>query len=114
MTDYAIYMLDPTGLVTSWNLGAQNFGGYEAAEISGRHFSCFYADEDQQAGLADHTLRTAAEIGRYESESWQIRKDGSRFWAHVIIDPIRAPSGTLLGFAKITRDLSEGSLPRRF
>lgn len=107
VTDYAIYMLDVNGVVTSWNPGAERFKGYTAAEIVGSHFSRFYSDEDRQAGLPVRALETAAREGKFENEGWRIRKDGARFWAHVIIDPIRAPSGRLLGFAKITRDLTE-------
>jgi PAS domain S-box-containing protein len=107
VTDYAIYMLDPDGRVTSWNPGAQRFKGYAAREIIGQHFSRFYTDEDRTAGAPAAALRTADEEGRFEGEGWRVRKDGSRFWAHVVIDPIRSPDGELLGFAKITRDLTE-------
>jgi PAS domain S-box-containing protein len=107
ITDYAIYMLDPDGQVVSWNAGAQRFKGYERSEIIGQHFSRFYTDEDRAAGLPDRALRAAAEEGRFEHEGWRVRKDGGRFWAHVLIDPIRSPSGELLGFAKVTRDLTE-------
>ncbi|WP_375261479.1 PAS domain S-box protein [Palleronia sp.] len=107
ITDYAIYMLDPEGHVSSWNPGAQRFKGYDEAEILGHHFSRFYTDEDKARGLPERALRTAAEQGRFENEGWRVRKDGMRFWAHVVIDPIRSPSGELLGFAKITRDLTE-------
>ena len=105
--DYAIYMLDPDGLVSSWNPGAQRFKGYQAHEIIGRHFSRFYTEEDRLAGAPQNALNTAASQGRFEREGWRVRKDGSRFWAHVVIDPIREPSGELIGFAKITRDLTE-------
>lgn len=107
VTDYAIYMLDPEGIVTSWNPGAERFKGYAAEEIIGCHFSRFYPEEDQAAGLPQHGIDTAAREGRFEIEGWRIRKDGARFWAHVIIDPIRDPSGAILGYAKITRDLTE-------
>ena len=107
ITDYAIYMLDPTGVVSSWNPGAQRFKGYQAAEILGQHFSRFYTEEDRQAGIPKLALSTAAREGRFEAEGWRMRKDGGRFWAHVVIDPIRDPSGKLLGFAKITRDLTD-------
>jgi PAS domain S-box-containing protein len=110
ITDYAIYMLDPTGIVTSWNAGARRFKGYEAAEIIGQHFSRFYTDEDRQAGLPKRVLEIADVEGRFESEGWRVRKDGTRFWAHVVIDPIREPTGKLVGFAKITRDLTERKL----
>jgi PAS domain S-box-containing protein len=107
VTDYAIYMLDPNGRITSWNPGARRLKGYEEAEILGQHFSRFYIDEDRAAGLPALALATAAKDGRFEGEGWRVRKDGSRFWAHVIIDPIRNPAGELVGYAKITRDLTE-------
>jgi PAS domain S-box-containing protein len=107
ITDYAIYMLDTDGRITSWNPGARRSKGYETQEILGRHFSTFYTEEDRTAGLPAKALRTAAEEGRFENEGWRLRKDGSRFRAHVIVDPIRSPSGELIGFAKITRDLTE-------
>jgi PAS domain S-box-containing protein len=107
VADYAIYMLDPEGHVVSWNAGAQRFKGYTAAEIIGRHFSNFYTPEDQEAGLPERVLQTAEREGRFEGEGWRMRKDGTRFWASVVIDPIRGPDGALRGFAKITRDLSE-------
>ncbi len=107
VTDYAIYMLDPEGGVTSWNAGAQRFKGYAPAEIIGSHFSRFYTDEDRKAGLPARALDISAREGKFESEGWRVRKDGSRFWAHVVIDPIRSPGGQLVGFAKITRDLTE-------
>lgn len=107
VVDYAIYMIDPQGIVTSWNAGARRFKGYQEAEILGAHFSCFYTPEDRQAGLPERALHTALTEGRFEGEGWRVRKDGTRFWCHVVIDPIRDPSGQLLGFAKITRDLTE-------
>jgi PAS domain S-box-containing protein len=107
ITDYAIYMLSPEGIITSWNTGAQRFKGYKPSEILGEHFSRFYLQEDRDAGIPERALATAKETGRFEGEGWRQRKDGSRFWAHVIIDPIRHPSGELIGFAKITRDLTE-------
>jgi PAS domain S-box-containing protein len=107
ITDYAIYMLDPDGRVTSWNAGAQRFKGYEAAEIIGQHFSRFYTEQDRAAGAPALALKTAEAEGRFETEGWRVRKDGSQFWAHVLIDPIREPSGALVGFAKVTRDLTE-------
>ena len=107
ITDYAIYMLDPSGIVTSWNPGAQRFKGYTSAEIIGRHFSRFYSEEDRAAGIPGLALRSAAETGKFEAEGWRIRNDGSRFWAYVVIDAIRATDGKLIGFAKITRDLTE-------
>ena len=105
--DYALYMLSPEGLVTSWNPGAQRFKGYMASEIVGQHFSRFYTPEDRAAGLPQRALEASLRDGTYESEGWRLRKDGTRFWTHVIIDPIRTSSGQLLGFAKITRDLTE-------
>lgn len=107
ITDYAIYMLSPEGHVTSWNSGAQRFKGYSASEILGQHFSRFYLDVDREAGLPARALAIAATEGRFEGEGWRRRKDGTHFWAHVIIDPIRHSSGELIGFAKITRDLTE-------
>ncbi len=100
-------MLDPEGRVTSWNAGAQRFKGYTHDEIIGRHFSQFYGEEDRKAGLPARALEISAREGKFENEGWRIRKDGSRFWAHVVIDPIRSPDGRLVGFAKITRDLTE-------
>jgi PAS domain S-box-containing protein len=107
ITDYAIFMLDPDGIVTSWNAGAERFKGYTADEILGQHFSRFYTEEDRAAGLPEKALRVATEEGRFELEAWRVRKDGQRFWAHVVIDPIRGPDGEIQGFAKITRDLTE-------
>jgi PAS domain S-box-containing protein len=107
VTDYAIYMLDPTGTVVSWNAGARRFKGYEADEIVGQHFSRFYVDEDRIGGVPARALQTALSEGRFEAEGWRVRKDGTRFWASVVIDPIRDPQGTLVGFAKITRDLTD-------
>lgn len=110
VTDYAIYMLDPNGHIASWNAGARRFKGYEEAEIIGQHFSRFYTDDDRAAGLPQRALATAASDGRFEGEGWRVRKDGERFWCHVVIDPIWSTSGGLLGFAKITRDLTERKL----
>jgi PAS domain S-box-containing protein len=107
VTDYAIFLLDPSGIVTTWNPGAERFKGYKADEIIGQHFSCFYTEEDRKSGLPARALETAKREGKFETEGWRVRKDGSRFWAFVIIDPIRAPSGELIGFAKVTRDLTE-------
>ncbi|HEX5935398.1 MAG TPA: PAS domain S-box protein [Pseudorhizobium sp.] len=108
ITDYAIYMLDPGGRISSWNPGAQRFKGYAAPEIIGKHFSRFYTEADRASGLPARALKLAETEGRFEHEGWRLRKDGARFWAHVIIDPIWSPSGTLLGFAEITRDLTAG------
>ena len=107
ITDYAIYMLDPTGIVTSWNPGAERFKGYAPHEIIGQHFSRFYTDEDRATGLPARALETARREGKFEHEGWRVRKDGTRFWAYVVIDPIRTPAGEIVGFAKITRDLTE-------
>ena len=107
ITDYAIYMLDPDGIVTNWNAGAQRFKGYTAEEIVGQHFSRFYSPEDRSDGLPARALAIARTEGKFEQEGWRIRKDGERFWAHVVIDPIWAKDGALIGFAKITRDLTE-------
>jgi len=107
ITDYAIYMLDPEGYVTTWNPGAERFKGYKAEEIIGQHFSRFYTDEERAQGGPELALSAAAAEGRFEREGWRVRKDGTLFWAHVIIDAIRTPSGELAGFAKITRDLTE-------
>ena len=107
VTDYAIYMLDPVGTITSWNAGAARFKGYTADEILGQNFSRFYSEADRMAGIPSRALETASREGRFEAEGWRIRKDGSRFWANVVIDAIRSPMGELLGFAKVTRDLTE-------
>ncbi|HWT11193.1 MAG TPA: PAS domain S-box protein [Allosphingosinicella sp.] len=107
VTDYALYMLDREGYIATWNPGAQRFKGYEAAEIIGEHFSRFFTDEDRESGLPARALRTAAEEGKFESEGWRVRKDGTRFWASVVIDPVHDDSGALVGFAKITRDISD-------
>jgi PAS domain S-box-containing protein len=107
IVDYAIFMLDPGGHVVSWNLGAERFKGYQASEIIGSHFERFYTAEDRAAGLPALALQRAQREGRFETEGWRVRKDGGRFWAHVLIDPIKDDAGTLIGFAKITRDLTE-------
>jgi PAS domain S-box-containing protein len=107
VTDYAIYMLDPLGYVSSWNAGAARFKGYAAEEIIGQHFSRFYQEEDCAAGVPERALEAARTEGRFEAEGWRVRKDGSRFWGNVVIDPIRDDDGHLLGFTKITRDLTE-------
>lgn len=107
VVDYAIYMIDPDGIITSWNSGAKRFKGYEEAEILGEHFSRFYTADDRAAGLPQRALDTAIREGRFEGEGWRVRKDGTNFWSHVVIDPIIDPNGQLLGFAKITRDLTD-------
>ena len=107
VTDYAIYMLDPSGTVTSWNAGAQRFKGYTPQEIIGQNFARFYTEEDRAQGLPARALATAAREGKFEAEGWRVRKDGTRFWAHIVIDPIRSAAGELTGYAKVTRDLTE-------
>jgi PAS domain S-box-containing protein len=107
VTDYAICMLDTKGLVSSWNLGAQRIKGYAPGEIIGQHFSRFYTDEDRAAGAPQEALETARRDGRFEKEGQRVRKDGTRFWAHVIIDAITNDAGEPIGFAKITRDITE-------
>jgi len=107
VTDYALYMLDPEGLVSSWNAGAVRIKGYTPTEIIGQHFSRFYTNQDQAAGRPARALSIARETGRYDEEGWRVRKDGSFFWASVVIDPIRDEYGKLVGYAKITRDITE-------
>jgi PAS domain S-box-containing protein len=107
VTDYALYMLDPTGVVTNWNAGAQRIKGYRPDEIIGQHFSRFYTNADQAAGRPARALRLALESGRYEEEGWRVRQDGTFFWASVVIDPIRDDENRFVGFAKITRDITE-------
>ena len=106
VADYALYMLDPTGTITSWNIGGERIKGYSPKEILGQHFSRFYTETDRANGKPARALRTAREQGRYEEEGWRVRKDGTFFWASVIIDPIYE-DGRLVGFAKITRDITE-------
>jgi len=105
--DYAIYMLNPDGVINSWNAGAERFKGYAAHEIIGQHFSVFYTEEDRRSGKPARALQTSREQGKFEDEGWRVRRDGTRFWASVVVDPIRDPSGRLIGFAKITRDITE-------
>ena len=105
--DYAIFALDPQGYILSWNAGALRFKGYTAEEIIGKHFSIFYPRERVEEGFPEFELRTAANTGRFEDEGWRIRKDGSRFWANVVITALRGKDGRLLGYAKVTRDLTE-------
>ncbi|MBS0297545.1 MAG: PAS domain S-box protein [Proteobacteria bacterium] len=107
VADYAIYMLDPSGRVASWNPGAQEIKGYAPAEIIGRHYSQFFTEEDRAAGVPERALETARTVGRYQTEGWRLRKDGSRFWAMAVLDAVRDDSGRLIGFAKITRDMTE-------
>jgi PAS domain S-box-containing protein len=106
VVDYAIYMLSPDGLVTNWNAGAERIKGYRAEEIIGQHFSRFYAAEDRASGVPERALAKARDEGGFQAEGWRVRKDGSRFWASVVIDPVY-DDGQLIGFAKVTRDLSE-------
>jgi PAS domain S-box-containing protein len=107
VTDYAIYMLSPSGEITNWNSGAERIKGYTRDEILGKHFSRFYTEEDRASGLPDQTLAVATAEGRFEREGWRVRKDGSRFWAHVVVDAIHDDAGALVGFAKVTRDVTE-------
>jgi PAS domain S-box-containing protein len=107
VVDYAIFMLDTEGYVSNWNTGAQRLKGYRADEIVGQHFSRFYTEEDRASGLPARVLRTAQREGRFEAEGWRVRKDGTRFWANVVIDPIRDETGQLIGYAKVTRDMTE-------
>ncbi len=112
VTDYAIYMLDPTGHVVSWNAGAQRIKGYARAEIIGRHFSQFYTADDRQKGVPQRALATAETSGRYEAEGWRVPKSGNPFWASVVINAVRDAEGGLVGFAKITRDLTRAARQR--
>jgi PAS domain S-box-containing protein len=107
VVDYAIFMLDPQGVILTWNAGAERIKGYTANEIVGKHFSVFYPGADARRGKPDYELRVATDEGRYEEEGWRIRKDGSSFWASVTITALRDKSGELVGFAKVTRDLTE-------
>src|SRR6266481_20414 len=106
VTDYAIYMLDTEGVITNWNSGAVRIKGYQAEEIVGQHFSVFYSSTDRQEGLPQRALMIAARDGRFETDGWRIRKDGSRFWANVVIDAVHDDGGVLIGFAKVTRDMT--------
>ncbi|MCC2675682.1 MAG: chemotaxis protein CheY [Ramlibacter sp.] len=105
--DYAIFMLDPDGIVRSWNAGAKAIKGYDAGEIIGRHFRAFYPPDEAAAGMPEKSLAAAREHGRIEDEGWRVRKDGSLFWANVVLTAIKGPGGDLRGFAKITRDMSD-------
>ncbi|MDB4993910.1 MAG: hypothetical protein JWM74_1342 [Myxococcaceae bacterium] len=105
--DYGIFMLSPTGHVETWNAGAERLNGYTASEIVGAHFSVFYPPEDIARGKCEHELEVASRVGRFEDEDWRLRKDGTRFWANVTITSLRDSTGTLIGFAKVTRDLTE-------
>src|SRR6266550_2143442 len=107
VTDYAILMLDPEGHIASWNAGAERIKGYQSQEIIGQHFSRFYPTEDVERGKPGHELKVATERGRFADEGWRVRKDGSRFWANVVITALRDGTGRLRGFAKVTRDITE-------
>src|ERR671936_2140714 len=107
VTEYAIYMLDRDGYVLTWNAGGKRIKGYDADEILGKHFSIFYTAADAKRGKPDYALRIAEGEGRFEDEGWRVRRDGSRFWAHVVITALRSPDGRLIGYAKITSDLTE-------
>ena len=107
VVDYAIFQLDLTGHVATWNPGAERIKGYKLSEIVGQHFSTFYTEEDRAAGVPQLALETAAKTGKYEAEGWRIRKDGSKFRAFVVIDRIEDEQGQLIGFAKVTRDVTE-------
>src|SRR5690349_6924052 len=107
VVDYAIFMLDPEGRVTTWNIGAEKIKGYTANEIIGQHFSRFFPAEDIENGKPQRELAIAAELGRAHDDGWRIRKDGTRFWASVVITALRDEAGRLRGFGKVTRDLTE-------
>ncbi|MDO9712237.1 PAS domain S-box protein [Paracraurococcus lichenis] len=107
VTDYAIFMLDAGGRVATWNTGAERLKRYTEREILGQHFSAFYTQDDRDAGLPARVLETVQREGRYDGEGWRVRKDGSRFWAHVVVDPLRDDAGRLVGYAKVTRDITE-------
>ena len=107
ISDYAIYMVDVNGIVVSWNPGAERFKGYSAGEVVGQNFQMFFTDEDRAADTPGRTLRIAARDGRFETEGWRVRKDGSRFWAHAVVDAIRSPQGDLVGYAKVVRDITD-------
>src|SRR5437879_8197058 len=106
VSDYAIYLLDTTGRVMSWNAGAERIKGYVAREILGRHFSVFYTPEEREAGRPDQMLEQAARQGRVSAQGWRLRQDGSRFWADVVITALKSRAGALSGYAKVTRDLT--------
>src|SRR3954469_15755792 len=105
--DYAIFMLDRTGRVATWNVGAERIKGYPSHEIVGRHFSVFYPDDVAKTGKCEYELAVAEREGHFEEEGWRIRKDGTRFWANVVISAVRDETGTLIGYSKVTRDLTE-------
>src|SRR4030095_11075093 len=108
VVDYAIFQLDESGRIATWNTGAQRIKGYTQSEIIGKHLSTFYTEEDQKSGVPQRALETAGQTGKYEAEGWSVRKDGTKFWALVVIDAIRdKETGKLIGFAKVTRDITE-------
>ena len=107
VTDYAVYLITPDGRIASWNTGAQRLKGYDASEIIGRPYATFFLDEDQKAGLPETALKTAAAEGRFEQEGWRVRKDGTRFWAMAVLDAVYDDDGNLIGYAKVTRDISD-------
>ncbi len=107
VTDYAVYLITPQGRIASWNTGAQRLKGYDAAEIIGRPYATFFTAEDQAAGLPETALKTAAAEGRWEQEGWRVRKDGTRFWAMAVLDAVYGDNGDLIGYAKVTRDITE-------
>jgi PAS domain S-box-containing protein len=111
--DYAIFRLDPEGRVVTWNAGAERINGYRASEILGEHFSCFFSREDVRSGKPQRGLEIAAKEGRFEDEDWRVRKDGSRFWANIVVTALREDTGQLVGFTKITRDFTERMLAER-
>jgi len=107
VVDYAIFSMNPQGYITSWNIGGQRIKGYKTEEVLGKHFSIFYTEEDRAAGLPEHILQTAAKQGRFEGEGWRVRKDGTRFWASIVLTALRDEDGVLSGFSKVTRDMSD-------
>src|SRR5438270_250291 len=107
LKDYAVFLLDPQGHVTTWNQGAERIKGYTFDEIRGRHFSVFYPPEDIERGKPAYELKVASAEGRFEDESWRVRKDGSRFWANVVLTALRDQNGALIGYGKVTRDLTQ-------
>jgi PAS domain S-box-containing protein len=107
ISDHAVFMIDPAGHVANWNAGAERIKGYNAAEIVGQHFECFYTTEDRAADVPRRALELAGNSRRYHDEGWRVRKGGARFWASVVIDPIRDDAGELLGFANVTRDITD-------
>jgi PAS domain S-box-containing protein len=110
VVEYAIYLMDLDGTIKSWNAGAQRIKGYSAAEIVGSNFSRFYTDEDVRAGEPARSLDIARSVGRFEAQGWRVRKDGTRLWADVVIDVVRSPAGEVVGFAKVTRDVTQRAL----